>query len=409
MTCPKMLVHICCAVDSHFFLQELRQLYPQTQFTGFFYNPNIHPHEEYQLRLQDAKRSCKMLDMALIEGDYALDAWLQAIQGLEEEREKGARCNVCFDVRLEASAKMALMLGIEHFSTTLLSSPMKEQIILKSQGEAIGARYGLEFIYHNTRAKGGVERQNAMAKRDKLYRQNYCGCRFALNAQREAQDKPCIELMSPLNGQIHPAGIPRRLELFKRRDVLEAHAQGYELLQQSALSYLLLRAHVHLDQELLPSVILNRSTSKKVLIKDLRVQVITLEPTLAQKLLAKEHNLEVKPLTLEVGLSPKDDTLFLDMRGVSALLQIPPTSLSDLKLCYDQELYVRERLVGGESIQPLIIVQDLGIFRSAHPPVRVQIVAQFFEHKNFYLLEHPTPLLPPEYPKEQSKAHAREY
>ncbi|MFC3848049.1 epoxyqueuosine reductase QueH [Helicobacter baculiformis] len=381
-----MLVHICCAVDSHYFLQELRKLYPQTKITGFFYNPNIHPHEEYLLRLQDTKRSCKMLNIDLVEGDYTLEEWLEAIKGLEQEKEKGARCNICFDVRLETSAKMALMLGITHFSTTLLSSPMKEQAILKAQGEAIGARYNLTFLYHNVRAKGGVERQNALAKRDKLYRQNYCGCKFALNAQRETQNKVCIELMSPLNRQVHPASIAQRLKLFKERDILEANGQDYHLLQRQSQSYLLMRAFVCVGTSVLPSLVLNRSQSKKINIKDLEIHSIKLPPTLTESLLSQQHHLTLESTCLDVGISVKDDTLFLDVQGVATLLNIPPTSLETLRLSYAQELYIREKLVGIESIQPLIVVQSLALFKASHAPIHVEVVAEFFEHKSFYML-----------------------
>ncbi|EFX43435.1 epoxyqueuosine reductase QueH [Helicobacter suis] len=385
-TPTSIFVHICCSVDSHYFLQELRKLYPNIPLTGFFYNPNIHPFTEYQLRLQDVKRSCKMLDISLIEGDYTLDSWLKATKGLEQEKEKGARCSICFDVRLETSAQMALMLGKQHFSTTLLSSPMKEQEVLKTQGELIGKRYGLEFVYLNVRAKGGVTKQNTLAKQDKLYRQNYCGCYFALNDQREAQNKPCIELISFLDRQIHPASITHRLELFKQRAILEEKQQNYELLQQSLQTYLLCRGLVKIHDKTLPSHILKHSMEKKVTIKDLQIQRISLKPTLGEKICSQQYHFDLKPQNMELGFSVKDETLFLDTKGTSTLLNTPHKPLKALKLSYDQELYIREKLVGTESIQPIIIVEDLRLLQS---PISVEIVAQFFTHKNFYLVQTP--------------------
>ncbi|WP_104624964.1 epoxyqueuosine reductase QueH [Helicobacter felis] len=384
---PKsMLVHICCSVDSHYFLQELQKLYPDTRLMGFFYNPNIHPYEEYLLRLQDVKRSCARLGISLIEGDYTLQDWLEAIKGLEEEREKGARCNVCFDVRLETSAQMALMLGVNHFSTTLLSSPMKEQEVLRKQGGAIGEKYGLEFVYLNVRAQGGVEKQNALAKRDKLYRQNYCGCKFALNAQREVQNKPCMELINSLDKQIHPASIAQRLELFAQRDKLELQEQNYHLLQQSLQTYLLLRGVVRMGNKTLKSLILKRSMSKKIAIKDLEVHTITLKPTLAEEILGARYSIPIEDIRIALGLSVKDETLFLDTEGVARLLDAPLKPLEQLTLSYAQELYIREKLVGAESIQPIVIIQDLDLLKNAHSPITLEIVAEFFTHKNFYLL-----------------------
>ncbi len=381
MSAPnQILVHICCSVDSHYFLQELAKLYPTSSLVGFFYNPNIHPYEEYLLRLQDVKRSCAQLNITLMEGEYALGAWLEAIKGLEQEKEKGARCNVCFDVRLEACAKLALMLGIQHFSTTLLSSPMKEQVVLKQQGEKIAARYGLEFIYVNVRAQGGVSKQNALAKRDKLYRQNYCGCQFALSDQRQAQDKPCMELISPLNRQIHPASITKRLQVFGERDGLEQSQQDYQLLQQSLQTYLLLRGVVRVGDQVIPSVILNHSMSKQVVIKDLTIQCYSIGATLAEQMLAQQHGLELEPLKIRLGVSVKDESLFLDHRSVATLLNLP----SFAPLSYEQELYIRQKLVGLESIQPIIIVPNLGLLDA---PINLEIVAQTFTHKNFYLLK----------------------
>ncbi len=106
-----MLVHICCSVDSHFFMEKLQHEYPDEKLIGFFYDPNIHPYSEYQLRYLDVQRSCNKLGIELIEGDYDFENWMDAVRGLEKEPEKGARCEVCFDRRFEVSAYKALELG----------------------------------------------------------------------------------------------------------------------------------------------------------------------------------------------------------------------------------------------------------------------------------------------------------
>ncbi|HUH42189.1 MAG TPA: epoxyqueuosine reductase QueH, partial [Sulfurimonas sp.] len=130
-----MLVHICCSVDSHFFLEKLQLDYPDEKLTGFFYDPNIHPYSEYQLRLLDVRRSCKKLGIELLEGEYDFEAWMQAVRGLENEPEKGKRCEVCFDKRFDVSAKKALELGEKSVTTTLLVSPLKSQEQLKVSGD----------------------------------------------------------------------------------------------------------------------------------------------------------------------------------------------------------------------------------------------------------------------------------
>lgn len=122
-----ILVHICCSVNSHHFLTELRTLYPSARLIGYFYNPNIHPYEEYQLRLLDVARSCAMLGVALMDESYDIATWLCATEGHENAPEKGERCGICFAMRLHKSAQKAKEQGISQLTTTLLTSPLKPQ------------------------------------------------------------------------------------------------------------------------------------------------------------------------------------------------------------------------------------------------------------------------------------------
>jgi predicted adenine nucleotide alpha hydrolase (AANH) superfamily ATPase len=232
-----MLVHICCSVDSHFFLEKLQQDYPQEKLIGFFYDPNIHPYSEYQLRLMDVKRSCKKLDIELIEGEYDYQNWLEAVKGLENEPEKGARCEVCFDKRFITSAKKALELGEKKITTTLLVSPLKSQEQLKLVGDDFYKKHGVEFIAVDYRAKGGTQDQSRVTKEQQLYRQDYCGCIFGLSMQREQQNKLMDEMFSPLSAQILPASIEERLQLYKKREELEDIGVSYKIIKQKFLNY----------------------------------------------------------------------------------------------------------------------------------------------------------------------------
>jgi len=132
-----MLVHICCSVDSHYFLQKLQEDFPNEKLTGFFYDPNIHPYSEYRLRFEDVKHSCELLDIELLEGEYDIDTWMKLVKGLENEPEKGDRCTVCFDRRLEVSVHKAKELGHDSFTTSLLISPKKSQDKLEIIGSKL--------------------------------------------------------------------------------------------------------------------------------------------------------------------------------------------------------------------------------------------------------------------------------
>ena len=232
-----MLVHICCSVDSHFFLEKLQNDYPNEKLTGFFYDPNIHPYSEYQLRLLDVQRSCKKLDIEVLEGPYDYEDWLEAVRGLENEPEKGARCEVCFDKRFSVSAEKALELGEDKITTTLLVSPLKSQEQLKRVGDEFHAKNGVEFIAVDYRSGGGTQDQSRVTKEEQLYRQDYCGCIFGLTMQREQQERLMDEMISPISNLTLPSSIEERLKMYKYRMSLDDLGTEYKIIKQKFLNY----------------------------------------------------------------------------------------------------------------------------------------------------------------------------
>lgn len=232
-----MLVHICCSVDSHFFLEKLQRDYPAEKLVGFFYDPNIHPYSEYRLRLLDVKRSCKKLGIELIEGEYDFEAWMEAVRGLEREPEKGKRCEVCFDRRFEVSAKKALELGEKKITTTLLVSPLKSQEQLKRSGDRFYEEHGVEFVFYDYRKDGGTQAQSRVTKEEQLYRQDYCGCIYGLTMQREQQERLMDEMFSEISGRVLPASIEERLELYMYREGLEEKGIKYKIVKEKFLNY----------------------------------------------------------------------------------------------------------------------------------------------------------------------------
>ena len=121
----KILVHICCGVDSVYALRKLKEDFPNSELIGYFYDPNIHPEEEFELRWIETKRVCNQLGIECIKGDYDLDLWLSSVKGLENEPERGKRCTVCHDVRLTKSSEIAKELGCNKLTTVLMMSPKK--------------------------------------------------------------------------------------------------------------------------------------------------------------------------------------------------------------------------------------------------------------------------------------------
>jgi len=203
-----------------------------------------------------------MLGIELIEGEYDTHNWLEAVRGLEKEPEKGSRCAVCFDRRFEITAQKASKLGEKTFTSTLLTSPKKSLKQLKDAGDALGAKFGIEFVAPDYRKASGTQEQNILAKKDVLYRQDYCGCLFGLTMQREQQQKLADELFSPLSKQIQPESIEARLELYKKRWEYEDKGIEYHIVKERFLNWRVLHGLVRVKKQTLPAHFLPYSTLK---------------------------------------------------------------------------------------------------------------------------------------------------
>ena len=247
-----MLVQICCSVDSEYFVRRLRAEYPNERILGYFYDPNIHPYSELLLRFTDVRRSCAHYGVEVICGPYELDAWFGVVKGLENEPEKGARCEKCFEMRFDATCKKAQEIGENTITTTLLMSPKKEHSQLVAAMEAACERYHLNFIAPDYRKNGGSNEQFALARTRQLYHQNYCGCMFALNAARERN----FELMSDISRQILPNSPEHRLQIYERALELEKKGIKFEILQDKFMNFRLLYGKIAFDGVTQPSFFL---------------------------------------------------------------------------------------------------------------------------------------------------------
>ena len=173
----------------------------------------------------------------MLEGEYDFEAWMEAVKGLENEPEKGKRCEVCFDKRFMESAKKALELGEKKITTTLLVSPLKSQEQLKRVGDEFYKKHGVKFIAVDYRAGGGTQDQSKVTKEEQLYRQDYCGCIFGLTMQRDQQNRLMDEMFSPIGNQILPASIEQRLLMYKKRNLLEDEEKKYKIIKEKFLNY----------------------------------------------------------------------------------------------------------------------------------------------------------------------------
>ncbi len=204
-----------------------------------------------------------MLNIKLIEGEYDINSWLDAVRGLEDEPEKGRRCSVCFDKRFEVTIKKAYELKERSFTSTLLMSPKKSLKQLKKSGDELGERYNIKFIAPDYRKSSGTQEQNILAKRDKLYRQDYCGCIYGLTKQREEQKKLADELFSPISNQIQPSSIDEKVALYKKRLEYEDRGIDYKIVKNRFLNWRLKFGYLKVKKRVVPSHILPYSTLKR--------------------------------------------------------------------------------------------------------------------------------------------------
>lgn len=201
----RVLLHACCAPCSSAIVEWLcaHEIEPII----FYFNPNIYPQEEYEIRKAESKRHAESLGIRWIDGDggcqmsvesqesrvercynQAHAEWLEAMRGLENEPERGSRCARCFYYRMLATAKKAQELGIPYFATTLASSRWKNLEQINAAGEKAAEDVGCQmldvhFWAQNWRKEGLQERRNALLKEYAFYNQQYCGCEFSIHSK----------------------------------------------------------------------------------------------------------------------------------------------------------------------------------------------------------------------------------
>ncbi len=190
----KLLLHSCCAPCAGEIMEAVAASGIDT--TVYFYNPNIHPEEEYLIRKEENIKFCEKLGFNFIDADYDTDNWFERVKGLEQEPERGKRCTQCFDMRFEKSALYAVENGFPVFATTLGISRWKDMNQINNSGSRAANRYE-ELIYwdFNWRKQGGSSRMIEISKRENFYQQEYCGCVYSLrdtNRWRMQNDKSRI-------------------------------------------------------------------------------------------------------------------------------------------------------------------------------------------------------------------------
>ena len=177
---PTLFLHSCCAPCSSSVLERLSEFF---RITVFYYNPNLYPDEEYTHRAKEQQAFLKKFPakypISFLEGAFDKECFLEAVRGMEDLKEGGERCTICYRLRLEETARQAKAHGSEYFTTTLSVSPKKDAVRLNAIGEELAGIYGLTYLTSDFKKKNGYLRSCELSKEYGMYRQDYCGCAFS--------------------------------------------------------------------------------------------------------------------------------------------------------------------------------------------------------------------------------------
>ena len=174
----KIILHACCAPCASYPIKKL--ISDNFEPVVFFYNPNIFPFKEYEIRKNELSLYCQKNNIDFFEEKYDIKFFYNSIKGFEQEPEKGKRCAICFNLRLKKTAEFALKNNIKYFTTTLSVSPHKDFNTILEQGKIVESQIGVKFLEYNFKKQDGFKISRQIAKENNMYFQQYCGCQFSI-------------------------------------------------------------------------------------------------------------------------------------------------------------------------------------------------------------------------------------
>ena len=179
----KVLLHACCAVCSAYCIKHLYE--NEYKPVVYFYNPNIFPRQEYEIRLNEIINYSIKENFELIVEDYKPQDFANVSKGYEQEPEKGLRCDRCFLLRLDKTAQKAKELGIQNFTTTLSISPHKISKNIFNAGYQAAKHYERVFLPYDFKKNDGYKITRQIANDNNMYKQSYCGCKYSIRVENK--------------------------------------------------------------------------------------------------------------------------------------------------------------------------------------------------------------------------------
>jgi len=192
----RVLLHSCCAPCSGAMFEEM--LEKNLNVTIFFYNPNIHPRKEYDIRKEENKKYALKHGVPFVDADYDAKSWYKRTKGMEFDPERGTRCTACFDMRMEVTAAYASKHGFPVFTTTNATSRWKDIDQVNASGLQAAEMYpDVQYWVYNWQTDEMTLRKYQISAENKFYKQEYCGCAYSLrdsNLYRKKHGIPLVKI-----------------------------------------------------------------------------------------------------------------------------------------------------------------------------------------------------------------------
>ena len=192
----KVLLHSCCAPCSGSVIDDIHKM--GVDLAIYFYNPNIHPRKEYELRKEENIRFAKKRNIPFIDADYDAERWFKKVEGHEQDPERGQRCSMCFEMRFVKTAEYAFQNGFPVITSCLGISRWKDFDQVTRAGVRAASLFpGVSYWAYNWRKDGGANRMLEIAKEERFYQQQYCGCAYSLrdtNHWRRQNGRATVEI-----------------------------------------------------------------------------------------------------------------------------------------------------------------------------------------------------------------------
>ncbi len=187
---PSVLLHCCCGPCSSSVLEYLTQHF---ELTLLWYNPNIYPEAEFELRYTAFVKMIEDMGLKdkvkIIREEWRNEEYNARIRGHEDAPEGGSRCRECFRLRLEETAKKAKALGFDYFCTTITLSRHKNALLINELGEKASEEFSVRWLPSDFKKRDGENRSVELCEIYNVYRQLYCGCEFSLRRREMMADK----------------------------------------------------------------------------------------------------------------------------------------------------------------------------------------------------------------------------